>query len=462
MVTITSSYTVTPSEPTPKACMWLSGSDQSCPWTHTPTIYVYQPPPHQHDAFHTLKHSLQKILVHYYPLAGRLRPIGGGRFEVDCNAKGVTLLQAESPKTLNHYGDFKPDHTITDLIPHIDYTKPIDDIPLIFVQLTTFSCGGLIIGLANSHIMIDGLANSHTMMDGVAAIHFVSSWAKLARGESLLEQDMPFLDRTVLKCPEPLRPPRFDHPEYKDMPLLLGTSDAKEEQKKESTVELLKLTKEQVEKIRKEATESMNLKTAYTRYEAKPYTRFEAVSGHIWRSACKARKHEYNQPTLVRTVGDIRNRLNPPLPPNFVGNAILRTVSRNVRAGEVMSKALGYAAQKVRDAIALVKDEEYLRDQLYLIETVEDVSRLRMGFHSLGCSKTPFFGNPNLVIGTWTSMGVYDADFGWGKPLYMGPGLLGGEGKIFIIPSEDGSLVIAIRLQTAHMPDFKKFLYEDL
>ncbi|KAF7819268.1 spermidine hydroxycinnamoyl transferase-like [Senna tora] len=446
MVTITSSCTVTPSEPTPNICMWLSGCDQTHPWTHAPTIYVYRPPPNlpSQDAFQTLKHSLHNILVHYYPLAGRLRWIGGGRLEVDCNAKGVTLLQAHSPKPLNHYGDFKPDHTITDLVPHPDYTKPMEDIPLIIAQLTSFSCGGLTIGLALSH----------TMVDGVAAIHFVSSWAKLARGESLLEQDMPFLDRTVLKCPEPLRPPRFEHPEYKEMPLLLGTSEATEEQKKESTVELLKLTKEQVEKIRKEATESMNVKTAYTRYEA--------VSGHIWRSACKARKHEYNQPTLVRITGDIRSRLNPPLPPNFVGNAILRTVPRNVIAGEVMSKALGYAAQKMRDAIALVKDEEYLRDQLYLIETAEDVSRLRMGFHSLGCSKTPYFGNPNLTIGTWTSMGVYDADFGWGKPLYMGPGVLGGEGKIFIIPSEDGSLIVAIRLQTAHMPDFKKFLYEDL
>ncbi|KAF7819270.1 spermidine hydroxycinnamoyl transferase-like [Senna tora] len=416
MVSITSSCTVTPSEPTPKSCMRLSECDQSCAWTHSPTIYVYHPPPHLHsqDAFHTLKQSLKKILVYYYPLAGRLRPIGGGRFELDCNAKGVTLLQAHSPKTLNHYADFRPHSTVIgDLIPHIDYTKPIDDIPLIFVQLTTFSCGGLIIGLANSHIMIDG----------VAAIKFVSSWAKLARGQSLAEDDMPFLDRTVLRGSQPVMPPRFDHPEYESYPLLVGTSDATEEVKKETSTEILKLTKEQVEKLRKEASD-----------ESRKYTRFEAVSGHLWRSACKARQHEYEQATLVRVSGDIRNKVKPPLPQNYAGNAVLRSVTRNVIAGDVMSKPLGYAAGKIREAIELLKDEEFLRDQLDLIATVEDVNSLRKGFHSVGCTsaltRASYFGNPNLILGTWMSMEVYDADFGWGKPLYMGPANIGGEEAI--------------------------------
>ena len=61
-------------------------------------------------------------------------------------------------------------------------------------------------------------------------------------------------------------------------------------------------------------------------------------------------------------------------------------------------------------------------------------------------------------------MPVYGADFGWGKPVYMGPGVLNADGKIFIIPgpNSDGSFVLAVRLQTAHMEAFKKFFYEDI
>lgn len=150
MVVITSSYTVVPSEPTPKCCLWLSGSDQINAWTHVPTIYIYRPhPPHQtQGAIHTLKHSLAKMLVPYYPLAGRLRWIGGGRLEADCNAMGVTLLQAQSSKTIHDYGDFSPKQGTQELVPKADYTKPIEELPLLLVQLTSFTCGGLCIGIA--------------------------------------------------------------------------------------------------------------------------------------------------------------------------------------------------------------------------------------------------------------------------------------------------------------------------
>ncbi|KAJ7961519.1 Hydroxycinnamoyl CoA shikimate/quinate hydroxycinnamoyl transferase [Quillaja saponaria] len=121
MVTITSSYTVFPSEPTPKISMWLSESDQINPWTHTPIIFVYKPNHIINNPIETLKISLAKILVHYYPLAGRLRWIGGGRLQVDCNGKGAQLLEAESTKNMAEYGDFEPSEAIKDLLPHVDY-----------------------------------------------------------------------------------------------------------------------------------------------------------------------------------------------------------------------------------------------------------------------------------------------------------------------------------------------------
>ncbi|KAI4357053.1 hypothetical protein L6164_001029 [Bauhinia variegata] len=121
-----------------------------------------------------LRESLSKIIVHYCPLAGQLRWIEHCRLELDCNEKGATLLLAESPKTLDEYGNFEPNHTITELFPEVYYSKSIEETHSLLAQLTRFSYGGLSLGLAMTH----------SLVDWVSAIHFVISWAKLARGET--------------------------------------------------------------------------------------------------------------------------------------------------------------------------------------------------------------------------------------------------------------------------------------
>ncbi|XP_028790700.1 spermidine hydroxycinnamoyl transferase [Neltuma alba] len=448
MVSVKSSCTVTPSNPTPESCLWLSGSDQIYPWTHVRSIHVYGPHQHQSHggAIHTLTRSLADILVPYYPLAGRLRSIGGGRVEVVCNAKGALLQVAESTKTIHDYGDFRPDQPIQELLPKVDYSKPLEEIPLLLVQVTLFSGGGLCIGLALSH----------SMADGYAAMQFIISWAKLARGLPLEQSDLPFLDRTVLKCCEPVMPPRFPHPEFKPLPLILGASDTDEERKKETTVQLLKLTAEEVSKIKDRANEGAEI--------SRPFSRFEAVSAHIWRCVTKARRNEYQQPTTVWLVGDIRNRVSPPLPPNYFGNAVLPTVTRDGISGEVISKPLSHAAQKIREAIGFLREERYVRSQLDRIEGTEQVDSLRVAYNQGGVMKQPFLGNPNMRIVSWMTLPMHEADFGWGKAVHVGPASLNADGKVTMIhsPSDDGSILVAIRLQNAHISDFKHFLYHDL
>ncbi|KAI4357058.1 hypothetical protein L6164_001032 [Bauhinia variegata] len=453
MVTMKGSYTVVPSEPTPRGPFWLSECDHIAPWTHIPSIYVYKPNQNLDDFVERMRESLSKILVHYYPVAGRLRWIEGGRLELDCNEMGVTIWLAESPKSLDEYGNFEPNHTIAELIPKIDYSKPIGEIPLFLVQLTRFSCGGLSIGVAFSHVMADG----------VSGIHFVNTWAKLARGETLKKEELPFLDRTVLRSPHPVPAPRFDHKAYEfmPMPLMLGCSDSIAERKKETSVVLLPLSSDQVLKIKNKANEEIRVFSPVR--ATRPYSRYETITAHIWRTGCKARQHDEQQPTIVRFVGDIRNRLKPPLPPNYFGNGLLRTKTPLCSSGEIISNPLCYASQKIQEAIHRLT-EEYMRSQLDFLSSQENVDWLRGGFHVQGGLNGLFYGNPNFSIVSWLSMPIYGADFGWGKPLYVGPGCLNEDGKTFIMPSPsgDGSVTVALRLQTAHMETFRKFFYEDI
>ena len=184
-----------------------------------------------------MKNFLSHALIHFCPLAGRLHWIEGARLELDCNAMGVQLLEAYSEAELDELGDFAPTNAVRDLVPKVDYTTPIEEWPLLLVQVTRFRCGGLCVGVAISH----------TRLDGRSATHFINSWAKSCQGYNLEDVDMPFLDRTVLRSSEPVRTPRFDHIEYTTKPpVLFGRTDANEERKKETTATLLKLTREQV------------------------------------------------------------------------------------------------------------------------------------------------------------------------------------------------------------------------
>ncbi|KAJ8643165.1 hypothetical protein MRB53_004913 [Persea americana] len=66
-----------------------------------------------------------------------------------------------------------------------------------------------------------------------------------------------------------------------------------------------------------------------------------------------------------------------------------------------------------------------------------------------------------MVLPSWLGMPFYDADFGWGPPMYMGPATLVNDGSGYIIPTkkeDDGGVIIALRLQTKHMEALKELL----
>jgi shikimate O-hydroxycinnamoyltransferase len=117
----------------------------------------------------------------------------------------------------------------------------------------------------------------------------------------------------------------------------------------------------------------------------------------------------------------------------------------------------------LRKAIERMTDE-YIRSALDFMTSQENVGSLRINFHIQGNTESSFPGNPNLVIASWIKLPLYGADFGWGKPVYVGPEILNVEGKSLIMPcpANDGSLIVALCLQTQYMDSFKKFFYEDM
>uniref|UniRef100_A0A803MEX0 Uncharacterized protein n=1 Tax=Chenopodium quinoa TaxID=63459 RepID=A0A803MEX0_CHEQI len=192
-------HTVKPAEPTWNGLLPLSILDHISVMTHAYVVYFYDKPIQNNlcvtstnKIVETLKNSLSRVLVPYYPLAGRLGWIGGGRFKLECNALGAELIEVESTMKISDFGDFySSSDKFYNLLPEIDYCgRPIQDLPLLSVQITRFACGGLSVGLAMSHIVADGLS----------AFRFVKDWARLTRGEPL--EVAPLLDRRIFLVDE--------------------------------------------------------------------------------------------------------------------------------------------------------------------------------------------------------------------------------------------------------------------
>ncbi|KAJ7955517.1 Spermidine hydroxycinnamoyl transferase [Quillaja saponaria] len=365
-VTFKGSSTVKPAEPTWTGRKSLSEWDQVGTLTHVPTIYFYHPTINDISIIaNTLKYSLSRALVPFYPLAGRLHYIERGRLELECNAMGAEFIEAQSKLKLEELGDFSPSPLFHYLIPNVDYSLPIHEIPLFLVQLTKFECGGISVSLTISHAVVDG----------TSALHFISEWCRLARGEPL--ETMPFLDRKLLRAGEPpFGPPTSDHTEYGPPPLLLGQSNSLEERKKKAIVAFLRLTNTQVEKLKNMTNEGKE-----NDQNRRAYTRYEILAGHIWRSASKARKHKNEQVTAFGITVDTRSRMKPPLPKGYFGNATMDVMSTSL-AVDLVTQPLGYASSRIREAIEKVTDE-YAKSSIDFLKNQQDLRKFQ-DIHAIG------------------------------------------------------------------------------
>ncbi|KAK1414118.1 hypothetical protein QVD17_29859 [Tagetes erecta] len=450
-VTVTLSSMVKPAELTWSGGLALSELDQTGMTAHVPTVYFYTRSSNSWPTVvQTLKNSLSITLVHFYPLAGRLASIADGRLELNCNAAGVPFTEAYADVKLADLDDFFEYPIFDQLIPSVDYRNtPLKEAPLLLLQVTRFLCGGWSLGFCISHVVVDGQS----------ALHFLTEWARVCRGEPL--DSPPHLDRKVLRAGQPLKTARVNrnielHAQCSHPPLLLGQTSNESERTQETTVTMLKLTETLVKKLQNKANENQNTDTI------RRFTRYEAVTAHAWRTACKIRNLAPEQKTSIGICIDIRRRMNPPLPEKYFGNAIVDVIATGT-SGELLSGTLGFVSRKIRDRIGQVNDE-FVNSVIDFLKCQEDLSK----FQELQLNKDEkgaFYGNPNLGVISWITLPMYGVDFGWGKEVFIGPGTNDAEdGDFLILRGEEGggSLIVAVCLQVRHMEDFKRVFYQSI
>ncbi|KAG9134710.1 hypothetical protein Leryth_001020 [Lithospermum erythrorhizon] len=446
---------IKPAKPTWSGILSLSELDQTGIITHVPTFYFYRPPQAwltpEDPITKTFKTSLSKVLVHFYPLAGRLSRINGWRFELDCNAKGVQFLEAETEERLDRLGDFAPSPLFVNLSPRLNYSETsIQELPIALVQLTKFRCGGICLAI---------LIN-HAVADGQSAVHFLSEWTRLARGLKLASE--PCFDRRILLFGEPSLSSSTNlnekHNQFSHLPALIDQSKNEAEKRGGHTrVALLNLSKFEISLLKDRANEDF----PYCIINQRLYTRYEAVTAHIWRTACKARGHLPTQSTVLGVTVDARKRMNPPLSEKFFGNGVINVIADGC-SGELLSRPIGFAASRVREAILSV-NTNYVHSCIDFLKHQENLS-LFQDLHAMMNNERPRYFNPNVTVTSWTSLPLSGMNFGFGNEVCMAPGHHESDGDCLILPGrdEDGSLIVAVCFQAEYMDAFKKIFYKEI
>ncbi|KAL6606768.1 hypothetical protein ACP70R_042421 [Stipagrostis hirtigluma subsp. patula] len=422
-VEVLASEMVVPARETPAGAVWLSNLDLAARRGYTPTVYFYRAngKPGFFEAG-AVRDSLARALVAFYPLAGRLGLDADGRVQIDCTGEGAVFVTARS----DHYAldelmaEFVPCDEMRDLfVPPTPAPNP--PCALLFVQLTRLRCGGVVLGQAMHH----------SVCDARGAAHFFETWASIARGAAnVIAPVTPCFDHRLLAA-RPTRTVLYDHSEYMpdpEPPVHAVAASA-------YASAIITMTKEQVSALKEQCAGAST---------------FRAVVALVWQCACRARALPPDAETRLYSMVDMRARLTPPLPPGYFGNAVVRT-SVSATVGEVVSNPVGYAARRALAATS--QGDDYARSLVDYLEGVDAMNLPRSGI-----------SRAHLRAISWMGMSLFEADFGWGAPVFMGPALMYYSGFVYVMnaPGKDGAVVLALSLEPESMPEFRKVFTDEL
>uniref|UniRef100_A0A0A0LE26 Omega-hydroxypalmitate O-feruloyl transferase n=1 Tax=Cucumis sativus TaxID=3659 RepID=A0A0A0LE26_CUCSA len=348
-----------------------------------------------------LKFCLSRVLVDYYPLAGRLRgcPMDPQKLEVDCNGEGALFAEAFVDLNSHNFLSFcsKPTNsafwTKTTLLFKPKLLDPLDFPPLSLqnerelmivekFQVTYLRCGGMIVTAAINHCLCDGIGTSQ----------FLHAWAHISSQSNLPPPlNPPFHSRHVLSHHQhPTKIPPFPLPQYTKTPRPNWHLD--------------------ITKSLQSHPLLIPSSTIFTQSQIlllKPSsncTTFETLASHTWRSWIRSLDLPPSLHVKLLFSVNIRNKLSPKIPHGYYGNAIVLGCAQSSVNELTLAHDLTPVVRLVQNAKSIV-DDDYVKSMIFLLKDKSLQADLSATF----------------VISDWTKLGLQDLDFGSGKPLEMSP-----------------------------------------
>ncbi|KAI3936585.1 hypothetical protein MKW92_032423 [Papaver armeniacum] len=394
---------VPPAEETPKDLYFLSNFD-TMNMNMLNTIYCFNKPfdVGRLDPAEAIRDGLAKVLVDYYPMAGRITMIENGKFMVNCTGEGALFVEAEANITLDEIGDFSiPDPDTYEKLVYILDQKNILQNPLYLAQVTKFKCGGLVLGVSMNH----------ALMDGISGMEFMKSWGEVTRGLPLTNP--PFLDRTLLKARNPPKVEiKHGHEDIVDI------SNTKAIFEQEMLIyKSFVFDPENLEQLKKKAMEDGVVKRC---------TSFEVLTALMWRARTQSLRLHPDQQVRLYFPVDARSILDPKLPKGYFGNAIIN-MSCQCSASEMLDSPLSSTIERIQRSIKMATDD-YVKSNIDFLEEPKSFQH-----HS-----------STTYLSSWSNLRLSSIDFGWGEPFFAGPT------KLTLIIENPTKLILVWVLFLAH------------
>ncbi|CAI0418052.1 unnamed protein product [Linum tenue] len=415
---------VRPSIPTPDShrIHRLSFFDQFSPPLYVPLLYFYLNHHHQpnhvdtsladlvDDRTRVLKRSLSEALSTYYPLAGRMGDDEDDPLTFHCNDEGVVFLQARMNSklstVLSHPDGDQRDEALNLLFPDGFSDKFTSLSSPLLVQVTSFECGGMALSICASHKILD--------MASFSA--FVNYWASTASSTSSPSSTKNHPDFNLATLFPPV-----------DLPPATTT-----------IIEPLPKVKSICKRFVFGPSDIAKLKALAEKNNVKNPTRVELVLALICScaisasKACRSGKWTYKLSQAV----NLRTRLSTlPVAGSDLSLGNLSSAFAMKVAGETDETDLHLFVDMIRRA----KTEYFSActagtgggcDQFRCF-----IEETRKGLKAEEAEKV-------YVSSSWCRFQLYEADFGWGKPVWVTCGIR--EPKIVLLDTREGGGIEAL------------------
>ncbi|KAJ8645038.1 hypothetical protein MRB53_006786 [Persea americana] len=322
-----------------------------------------------------LKESLSKTLAIFYPLAGRIKDDD----TIDCNDEGAEILDARVKIQLSKFLKKPHVEVLDQLVPGdlLCTRLGAEDVPLA-IQVNSFECGGVAIGVLLSH----------KIADGPAMVEFISKWAATARSTN--EEAM---DATLV--PGSLFPPKSSVLRF-----MFSTSET-------VVMRRLVLDASAIAALRARSTSHPTLGSH------RP-TRVEVVSALIWSCFMKARRDKGPATVSVSNLAvNLRGTMVPPVQVSCFGNFLAIAVTNAIVISECNGDMQGCLEKELRESIRAI-DRDFIEE----LKGPNGPTKFHEGVKNI--AENHLDSNIHLCsFSSWCRFPFYEVDFGWGKPTWV-------------------------------------------
>jgi hypothetical protein len=324
-----------------------------------------------------LRGSLHETLNYFPIVRSKLNKISETDYEFLIAADGLTFDVIESDLIFEESSEIG------------QYITPVNSMPrepLSRIQLTQTPNGSVL-----------AVSMSHALVDGFSYFHFLSSWARICRGDRILP---PYLQRDVFASNFKNSTIQISSEDIYNSCGLFYDGKCRKIPTEQSQQERIFISNEMIKAYLEEARQEQNISC----------TENDVIAANLWKTYLSIWYNVHDNPMTYLTCPFDFRRVMPDFPKNYFGCALCFATAA-IDFKDLLKSSLGDLTLLIRNSIIKIKDESILNS----LNTLENF-RIQNGLAAMEeiHLRYPQHG---MIVTNLTRMPIHDLDFGFGAPV---------------------------------------------